>query len=268
MDTPAWLVARDDTTYATNADDTGKVKRPRNNPDPLVALSSQRGKVTGPAIEAEVRLRPVPKVTSLPATCYRRYPILARFFQPKNRLLGDGQLALQIVPLDRSRPVRTSRDRTEPSVATRALRTATERTPNAPGFAPDSDAARRSSSVPDGPRTNRASQIRPTAEFISGSSDAQFAGMVPRPTAYHIPSVPERPIYVVTPNPNPRRGPLSQRPVQALLRPSARHQPAMPRANASTTRRKLSSRSSGSPNPPAASSEAKPWTTLRNPRTA
>jgi len=56
--TPVWFGERDGKLYVMTRNDSGKLKRIRNNPQVRIAPSTMRGRVTGPEFPATARILP------------------------------------------------------------------------------------------------------------------------------------------------------------------------------------------------------------------
>jgi PPOX class probable F420-dependent enzyme len=56
--TPIWFAEENDRLYFMTSSQSGKVKRIRNNPRVAIAPCTIRGKVTGPAFPATIRILP------------------------------------------------------------------------------------------------------------------------------------------------------------------------------------------------------------------
>jgi len=87
--TPVWYVlASDDSAYFFTGPETGKAKRIRNNPRVEVAPCSARGKATGPAVAAMVRLLGSPEANQANALIRKKYGFQWSIFGLVARIRG------------------------------------------------------------------------------------------------------------------------------------------------------------------------------------
>jgi len=88
--------------YVRTTDNTGKVKRIRNNPDIEVAPSSASGKPTGPGFHARARIlaESDPDLKHASDLIDHKYPIVQRILvRLRDRLTGHKLIYLEITPV-------------------------------------------------------------------------------------------------------------------------------------------------------------------------
>lgn len=83
--TPVWHVVQDGTVYASTLENTGKVKRIRNNPLVTLAACTVRGTPTGPPVGARAHLLDEQESARIVKAVDRRYR-MGRFFHVAERL--------------------------------------------------------------------------------------------------------------------------------------------------------------------------------------
>lgn len=82
--TPVWVVREDDALYVVTEDNSGKVKRLRNNPAVLLAPCDMRGKVLGDVIGGLARVVDADKGAALSRAFAAKYGLTYRVM-----VLGD-----------------------------------------------------------------------------------------------------------------------------------------------------------------------------------
>ena len=102
--TTVWFVLDDGKLYIWTAQDSGKVKRIRNNPLVSVAPSSHLGKARGPAIAAIARVLPAWEQETAQRLMNSKYGWQKRLFELVWRLRGQPHVYLELVPAELAAP--------------------------------------------------------------------------------------------------------------------------------------------------------------------
>ncbi|MEU6079297.1 PPOX class F420-dependent oxidoreductase [Streptomyces sp. NPDC047108] len=101
--TPVHIAVEGDHAYIRTFGKAGKAKRMRNFPDVEIAPSTRRGKPTGPALKAHVRLLEQGSEENAHAAglIERKYPVVQRYLVPTvHRLQRDTTLHYELLPED------------------------------------------------------------------------------------------------------------------------------------------------------------------------
>jgi PPOX class probable F420-dependent enzyme len=97
--TPVHVVADGDHAYVRTFDPSGKLKRIRRNPEVEVAPSTLRGRPTGPALTAKVRILDGAESDAAARAMAGRYPILHGHLIPwYHRRKGLTTVQLELTP--------------------------------------------------------------------------------------------------------------------------------------------------------------------------
>ena len=98
--TPVWFAEQDGVLWAFTGRTAGKVKRMRHTPRVLVCASDQRGRPTGPEVEATVALHEGPVGHAARARVGRRhrlaFPLFAIAFRLRRREDYDNPVGIEI----------------------------------------------------------------------------------------------------------------------------------------------------------------------------
>jgi PPOX class probable F420-dependent enzyme len=89
--TPVWLVRRRDELLVLTHENSGKVKRIRNNPNVLVAPCDARGRLQGPEVPGVARLQDEVETHLTANLIQHRYGIMGRAFGWLTELRSGGQ---------------------------------------------------------------------------------------------------------------------------------------------------------------------------------
>jgi PPOX class probable F420-dependent enzyme len=99
--TPVNIAVDGDHAYIRTYDRAGKAKRLRNNPNVEIAPSTMRGKPTGPAIRARLRLLSGDEDKHAASALRRKHRIVHGFLVPlSHRLARYKTLHYEVTPLD------------------------------------------------------------------------------------------------------------------------------------------------------------------------
>jgi len=98
--TTVWFALDAGKLYIWTAQDSGKVKRIRNNPLVQIAPSSHLGKARGPAIAAVARLLPPWEQETAQRLMNAKYGWQKRLFELVWRLRGQAHVYLELVPAE------------------------------------------------------------------------------------------------------------------------------------------------------------------------
>lgn len=97
MPTPVWFVQDGDKLYVRTVDNSGKVKRVRNNPHVRVAPCEVRGELKGPWVEAKASLVNDPATTQrVVQLLNQKYGLMKRAFDLMNILNRRGYAVIEI----------------------------------------------------------------------------------------------------------------------------------------------------------------------------
>ncbi len=97
MPTPVWFVRDGDRLYVRTVDNSGKVKRVRNNPRVRVAPCEVRGEMKGPWVEAKATLVNDPATTQrVVQLLNQKYGLTKRMFDLMNILNRRSYAVIQI----------------------------------------------------------------------------------------------------------------------------------------------------------------------------
>ncbi|MEI6179918.1 MAG: PPOX class F420-dependent oxidoreductase [Chloroflexales bacterium] len=100
--TPIWFAEQGGKLYVMTVQDSGKIKRIRNNGKVLIGPSDQRGTPLGPTVEARARLLdPEAEEARLAKTLLdRKYGFLKAVFDLFGTLSGSKRAWIEIVPAE------------------------------------------------------------------------------------------------------------------------------------------------------------------------
>ena len=103
--TPVNIAVDGDHAYIRTYDRAGKAKRLRHNPNVEIAPSTMRGKPTGPAMRARLRLLTGEEAEHAARTLRRKHRIVHGFLVPlSHRLARYKTLHYEVMPIDPSSP--------------------------------------------------------------------------------------------------------------------------------------------------------------------
>jgi PPOX class probable F420-dependent enzyme len=98
--TTVWFALDAGKLYIWTAENSGKVKRIRNNPLVSIAPSSHMGKVRGPAIAALARILPPSERETPERLMNSKYGWMKKLFELVWRLRGQAHIYLELVPTE------------------------------------------------------------------------------------------------------------------------------------------------------------------------
>jgi hypothetical protein len=96
--TPVWFARDGNKLYVMTVNNTGKVKRIRNNGSVRIAPSDRRGKSLGAELSGSARVLPDGGARTANDVLNRKYGLMKRFFDVAIRLRRSEQVFIEIVP--------------------------------------------------------------------------------------------------------------------------------------------------------------------------
>jgi uncharacterized protein len=96
--TPVWMALDGNKGYVVTGNDSGKVKRIRNNPTVQIAPSTRLGVALGPAIDAKVRILSKEESVAAQRELSKKYSWMYQFFRLVWRLRKQETAFLKVLP--------------------------------------------------------------------------------------------------------------------------------------------------------------------------
>ena len=98
VQTPVWFVIKDDLIYVVTRDQTGKVKRLRNNQQVKIATCNFKGKIKGQWISGTAEILSEDKIKEIVKLREKKYGLMAKIAKFLSR--GKGELLVFSIKVD------------------------------------------------------------------------------------------------------------------------------------------------------------------------
>ena len=99
--TPLWFVESDGAIFVRTPDNSGKVRRIRNNPRVRIALSDARGKPQGAWLDVNAEFISGPRADEVNELLKRKYGLLKKLIDIGSKLRGNRSVVIALRPSSR-----------------------------------------------------------------------------------------------------------------------------------------------------------------------